>query len=294
MSRRVFAPAKTAARSAWTAAGPVTWAVTPSGRSALTRRPDLLDGLGGRRRVVGVDRHDGEQRRAVLAALHRRPAGAGHLGEPGLDGGHVARRQLSGVGAEEHDGRRPLGLGQLLAQLDGRGAVGADGQGVGRRRGAGRLPDDADDSHRPARARMTMATAHHLRVILSVTERTTTSARMSNLVTQKITKLVSDISSNQSDRQPPPVGRGSALTSTLTPRESQGRRRRRARAGARPACPTGGSPARSRRCRSSSRSPRRCRRSWPGRPVSAPPSCTRSATSCVGPWGPSTSRRCSG
>ena len=49
-----------------------------------------------------------------------------------------------------------------------------------------------------------MAMAHHLRVILSVTDRTTTSASMSNLVTQKITKLVSDISRNQNEGQPAP------------------------------------------------------------------------------------------
>ena len=53
-----------------------------------------------------------------------------------------------------------------------------------------------------------MAMAHHLRVILSVTERTSTSATMCHLVTQKITKLVRDISSKQSDRKPAPEGAG--------------------------------------------------------------------------------------
>ncbi len=55
---------------------------------------------------------------------------------------------------------------------------------------------------------MTMAMAHHLRVILSVTDRTTTSASMSNLVTQKITKMVSDISRNHRDDQPAPDAAG--------------------------------------------------------------------------------------
>lgn len=35
-SSRVSAPWNTAPRSAWIAAGPVTWAVTPAGASALT------------------------------------------------------------------------------------------------------------------------------------------------------------------------------------------------------------------------------------------------------------------
>jgi DNA-binding MarR family transcriptional regulator len=49
-------------------------------------------------------------------------------------------------------------------------------------------------------------------VILSVTELTSTSAKMSNRVTQKITKLVSDISRKQTDRQSPPDG-GAAVSS---------------------------------------------------------------------------------
>ena len=150
------------------------------GQVGLDGRADLLDGLGGRGRVVGVHRHDREQRRAVLAALQRRPAGTGHLRRAGPRsrcrslGDSCPESVLKTTTAVDPSASGSCSRSSTACALSepiGRASV-ADAVRVA-------SPTALTTPIAPARARMTMATAHHLRVILSVTERTSTSAKMS-------------------------------------------------------------------------------------------------------------------
>src|SRR3954454_20654696 len=159
MSRRVLAPSKTAARSACTAAGPGTCAVTPSGRSALTvERRSRTSSAGA---VASVAFTGTTARAAVPSSLRctgARPAPGTRPGPPPrpgqprqarVDGRQARRAERARALAEEHDRRGTLGLRQTVTQLDGGRAVGAGGQGVCRAGGALGLADGAHDAHRP-------------------------------------------------------------------------------------------------------------------------------------------------
>lgn len=102
------------------------------------------DDLSGLRRVRRVDGHDDERRAAVVGHRGRSPRRPGQLAREARDGPELLRGQRR-VAAEQHDRRRPVGLGDLLEQLGRREAVGADGHRGGGRRATLGLADDADD-----------------------------------------------------------------------------------------------------------------------------------------------------
>ena len=194
MSRRVFAPANTAARSACTAAGPVTCAMTPSGRSALTCARISLTASA--IAVASLASTGTTAIRAVPSSLRctgARPAPGTSVSRASMaltsvveSGPESVLNSTTAVDPSDSGSCSRSSRAAALSEPIGRASV-ADATRVA-------SPRVLTRPIAPPRARMTMAMAHHLRVILSVTDRTTTSASMSNLVTQKITKLVSDIS----------------------------------------------------------------------------------------------------
>ena len=127
------APSKTAARSASTAAGPVTWLVMPSGASSSSRwrsSVTLSAFCGGRGRL---DRDDRDRRRTVLGH-HHRTLGPGGYGAELLS--LLAERadsvlaELALVARPEHDGGGRTLVGKGVAQLGALRAVEAGGQRV--------------------------------------------------------------------------------------------------------------------------------------------------------------------
>ena len=131
------------------AAGPVTCAVSPSGRSALAADRTSATTVGGLGRVVRRHRHDDGGRGAVLGDLRGRPDGTRDGAGPLADRREVALGQPLAVAGEEDDGGRPLLLGQLGAQLGGGAAVGVERQRGGAGVGLRRLADDTDGRARP-------------------------------------------------------------------------------------------------------------------------------------------------
>ena len=101
---------------------------------------------------------------------------------PLLQGGEGVVEDRPRLGAEQDDGRGPLGLRELLAQLECCGAVRPDGSGVGDGRGAAGLTHGRPPII-PTGARTT-AIATHFLVITSATALTGASDRMGNRVTQ--------------------------------------------------------------------------------------------------------------
>ena len=141
-SSRVSAPSKTADRSAVIAAGPVTWAVTPSGRSVAHHVPEVGHRLGDRRVALGVEGGHAERGRAVLARLQRDPAPGG-VREGLADRPQRRPVELLPVGrGVEHDGGGRVAGGELVLELDHAGAVVAGRQRVDGLGGRGGLADE--------------------------------------------------------------------------------------------------------------------------------------------------------
>ena len=172
MSRRVLAPSKTAARSAWTAAGPVTCAVTPSGRSALTlvrmsRTSSAVavasvasTGTTASAAVPSSLRWTGA--RPAAGSCDRRPSMA--VRSAGLRVPDVLLKSTTAVDPSASGSRSRSWSAAALSEPMGRASVELAVRCAS--------PTALTTPIAPARARTTMATAHHLRVILSVTERT--------------------------------------------------------------------------------------------------------------------------
>ena len=172
MSRRVLAPWKTAARSAWTAAGPVTCAATPAGRSALTvaRMSPTRVAVA----LASVASTGTTASAAVPSSLRwtgARPAAGSWamrasiaVRSAGLKAPDSLLKTTTAVEPSDSGSRSRSRCAAALSDPTGRASVELAVRCAS--------PTALTTPMAPARARTTIATAHHLRVILSVTERT--------------------------------------------------------------------------------------------------------------------------